>query len=364
MRRLGLLLAVAVAGCTTGGASAAPAPAPAPANTTTARSDAPWPVKTRYVIDLWLHGYAMLQNDTTLVPFFKRDYRDAMVVVKNKANVQTLLDVNADKLRARLRATPSLINGQFLAIYEGTWEEMRNDINVFLRADGNPRNARDAATQTMIATFAQAFTNQGDRDWLRLFAQALDDEHQRYYQSWWTQRQRELQPVLKAVDSLWTTQATPTLRGFLENTQQANGSLFLSIPLDGEGRTIQAGSRSNAITVTFPESEGRAVDAIYVAVHEMVGALATQVVSDNTTPAEKRAGLADRYQSAAAVRTGALLLKRAMPALLTGYERYYLEATGVTSITDADGQFARTFPLPATMLDGLTRQLDIVLGGI
>ena len=30
-----------------------------------------WPVKTREHVDLWLHGFAMLQEDTTFVPFFK-----------------------------------------------------------------------------------------------------------------------------------------------------------------------------------------------------------------------------------------------------------------------------------------------------
>src|SRR3954469_19327236 len=31
-----------------------------------------WPVKTREHVDLWLHGFALLQEDTTFVPFFRR----------------------------------------------------------------------------------------------------------------------------------------------------------------------------------------------------------------------------------------------------------------------------------------------------
>ena len=61
-----------------------------------------WPVKTREHVDLWLHGFAMLQEDTTFVPFFKRGYSTNMIVLKNRANVVTQLDANRDRLRARL----------------------------------------------------------------------------------------------------------------------------------------------------------------------------------------------------------------------------------------------------------------------
>ena len=45
-----------------------------------------WPVKTREHVDLWLHGFALLQEDTTFVPFFKRGYSTNMIVLKNRAN--------------------------------------------------------------------------------------------------------------------------------------------------------------------------------------------------------------------------------------------------------------------------------------
>ena len=42
-----------------------------------------WPIKTREHVDLWLHGFAMLQEETTSVPFFKRGYSTDMIVLKN-----------------------------------------------------------------------------------------------------------------------------------------------------------------------------------------------------------------------------------------------------------------------------------------
>ena len=34
-----------------------------------------WPINTYEHVDLWLHGFAMIQDDTTLVPFFRRGYK-------------------------------------------------------------------------------------------------------------------------------------------------------------------------------------------------------------------------------------------------------------------------------------------------
>src|SRR3979411_1843191 len=100
-----------------------------------------WPVKTREHVDLWLHGFAMLQEDTTFVPFFKRGYSTNMIVLKNRANVVTQLDANRDRLRARLAANPQLINAQFVPLYFSSWAEMAPTIDQFIRAAGDPRSA-------------------------------------------------------------------------------------------------------------------------------------------------------------------------------------------------------------------------------
>ncbi|HEX6536005.1 MAG TPA: hypothetical protein VF041_15520 [Gemmatimonadaceae bacterium] len=359
---LATLLATQLGACATTGGSAPPASGPAAE--TAAGPEVTWPIKTRYHIDLWLHGYAMLQSDTTLVPYFKRGYRDQLTVLKNRANVFSVLDANREQLRRRLAANPGLVGGQFLPLYFASWEDMQKGIDIFLRAEGDPRRSNDPETQRLIATFAASFPSGADRDWLRLFEQGLTDESRKFYQSYWNQQQRERSGTLAALDSLWSKVYLPKFQGFLNNTRQQSGELFVSLPLDGEGRTISAGGRSNEIAVTFPDGERNALDAVYVFAHEAVGTLANQAVSDNTTPAEKRAGTADRYTSAAAVRGGALLVQRVAPELLDGYERYYLRSANVTVTGDPAAALARAFPLPQQMLDAMNRQIGVVLSGI
>jgi hypothetical protein len=355
-------------GCTTGRGGQDPAPPPPPAEETPSvrRADSPWPITTRLHIDLWLHGFAMLQDDTALVPFFKRDYRQQMTARRTRANVLTQLDANRDRLRARFVVNPGLVSAQFLGLQFRTWENLMRAVDLFVQWEGDPRRAGDQQTQFVIRALAQYFPTAADRDWLRLFALSLRDEHDRFYRAYWMQEQRDREPVLARLDTLWEDTYRPKFQRFLSNTQSARGTFYLSLPLDGEGRTLTGTTREeNAITVVFPETRDAAVEAVYVFAHEAILRVAQIAVDDNTTPTEKRTGVSDRYLAASAVRGGALLIQRIAPELHDGYMRYYLRAASVPVPAGPPAAvFERTFPLPQTMLDAVTRQLDIVLGGI
>ncbi|GAC1696586.1 MAG: hypothetical protein NVS9B3_14480 [Gemmatimonadaceae bacterium] len=342
----------------TRGRAAPPGNAPRPV-----AGSAVWPVKTREHVDLWLHSYALLQADTTKIPFFHRGYRDQQVVLKNRANVLTLLDANREKLAARFAVNRALVNGQFLPLYFGTFDEMRQVIASVLEAEGDVRRI-NRAYQPLASVVAGSFPSPADRDWLRLFMQSLTDESAKWYHQYWLDQQRSRAPALAAVDSLWQQVYRPRLQRFLNNTRQPNGDVFLSLPLDGEGRTVQYSARENAVTVSFPEQRSSAIEAIYVIVHEIVGPVANQVVADNTTPAEKRDGRAERFAGAALVRAGELLLAQAAPELVDGYARFYLRSAGVSAAGDARAHLAREFPIPDLVRDGIARQIDVVLGGI
>ena len=323
-----------------------------------------WPVKTREHVDLWLHGFALLQEDTTFVPFFRRGYTTDMTVRKNRGNVVTQLDANRDKLRQRLSVNSQLINAQFVPLAFSSWNELTQTVDLFVRANGDPRGASSQEQASAIAFLAAYFQTGPDRDWLRLFVQSLNDESTKFYHSYWLQQQRERANVLELVDTLWQRTYRPRMQRFLNNTQQGNGTVLLSLPLDGEGRSVNNSKQSNAITVTFPDRPNDAVEAIYVIAHEVVGGIAGTAVSDNITPEQRRTGLGERYQSSAAVRGGALLIQRVAPEALDGYMRYYLRSVNRPAGSNVAATFTSTFSIPDTIRDALTRQLDVVLGGI
>ncbi|MEO5511281.1 MAG: hypothetical protein ABIS27_11685, partial [Longimicrobiales bacterium] len=160
---------------------------------------ATWPVRSREHVDLWLHGFAMIQDDTTQVPYFKRGYKAEMRDLKRRSNVTTQLDANISNLRTRLASTPALVNAQFIPLYFQSLDEMVQALDIFQRAEGNPRAARDQQTAEMIATLAGYFPLPADREWARLFTQSMRDENTQFYRAYWDQQQRERAPVMTEV---------------------------------------------------------------------------------------------------------------------------------------------------------------------
>ncbi len=323
-----------------------------------------WPVKSREHVDLWLHAFAMVTEDSSTVPLFRRGYREELTVEKNKAGVFTDLDANHDGLARRLKANPALVNAQFLVLSFGSWAELEGSLDLFLKADGASRSARSQEEAALIAGLAATFPSREDRDFARRLQNSLRNERDKFYHAWWLAETRRRDAVFEAVDSLWQHIWRPRLQAFLDHTQQGNGEMVLALALEGEGRTVGGGKQHNVIAVGFPDSVTHAMDAIYAFAHEAVGPLTGAAVEDNTTPAEKRSGVTERLSSLALVRGGALLLSRVSKDLADGYARFYLRAAGVPAGDDAMAALANAFPLSPRILESIERQIAIALGGI
>lgn len=323
-----------------------------------------WPVTTKRHVDLWLHGFAMIQDDTTLVPYFRRGYKTEMNDLKRRANATSQLDANATRLRDRFAMNRELVNAQFVAQYFENLDELLRVMDIFQRADGNPRAVGDRETAELIALLAGYFPLPADRDWAQLFTQSIRDENNKFYRAYWDQQQRERAPVVTAVSDQWQNTWKLRFQRFLNNSQQSGGEIFLSLPLDGEGRALTAGKQQNSIAVAFPARSSDAVEAIYVIAHEIVGQITATAVRDNVTPNDSRMGLADRYIATGAVRAGAILIQQVAPELLDGYARYYLRSANRSVGSNPVASLAQAFPLPDQIRDAIARQIDVVLGGI
>jgi len=322
-----------------------------------------WRVRSREHVDLWLHAYALLTPDSNLVPYFRRGYRDSIVAVRRQRGISTLLDSSRPKLLERINVNPSLATGpQFLPFYFASWDQMRETAELFVQRNGNPRGA-DQTTQQYFAILGATFQTAADREWLRQFVRAVEDESRRFYHDYWTSESRTHAATVARVDSAWQHTWRPAFQRYLNNTQQQNGEVYLSLPLDGEGRTVHFSKVQNAVAVQMPDSPQEVAVALYVFAHEIAGSVASTAIEDNTTPAERRAGASTKYDQTAAVRAGALLLEKTIPAAVPGYMRFYLQAAGRPASTDPK-VFTSTFALPDAITDAIAKQLDVILGGI
>ena len=346
-------------------APGAPPPAVAPGAAPRVTDDQAWPVKTRYVLDLWLHGFALLSDDSSRIPLFRTGYRDRMIVEKNKLRIITLLDSKHDSLANYLNTHSALASAQFIPLYEHEWDELQSDIKIFLMSDGNPRKGKGQEQAQMIAFFAQSFPGAADRRWLATFFAALQDEDAKFYRQYWHQTESAQRKVLIAVDSIWARAYARRLRRFQSSSNEERGEILLSLPIGAEGRSVLGGKRQNSIAVLFPDVVDSAAEAIYVIAHEAVGNVAGTAVGDNTTPVQKRNGMAEKFLSIATVRGGEMLVTRVAPELSEGYMAFYLRAAGVPF---APGQerpaFREAFPLPDVILDAMRQAMDATTTGI
>ena len=357
---------LAVAGCASAGSSSSSTSSSPAASTTGAPTQTRgWRVMTKEHVDLWLHGFALLTSDTGHVPFFARGYKQQVTALKRQRNVFTQLDANQQDLSRRFATNPSLTNAQFLAMYFNSFAEIVEATDFLVRSQGNPRASSNPDVQQRIAFLAANFPTAADRDWARKFVDALQDESNRFYHDYWTKEQQTRGAAYAQFNQEWTAKYYPKLSRFLNNTQQPSGELLLSLPVGGEGRTINDGKQANAIAVVFPRTPEASAEALYVFTHEIVARLVDEAIRDNTTPAEQRSGASVGYVGNGAVRGGALLLQHVAPELVPGYMRFYLQTLGIASPTaDPTTQFAAAFPLPAPIVTALGRSIESVLGGI
>lgn len=369
MKRLSILATAFLAACATAGtgSSGPPSGTSAPTSTPTG-TGAPargWRVTTYEHIDLWLHGFALLTSDTGRVPFFARNYKQEISALKRQKNLYTNLDANQQQLSQRFAQSPTLTNAQFLAMYFGSFQELATAVDLFIRADGDPRAASDPIAQQQIALLAANFPTAADRNWARLFVQSLQDESDRFYHAYWMNEQQVRGAGFAQFNQQWMAQYYPKLTRFLNNTQQQNGELILSLPLGGEGRTINNGKQANAIAVAFPKTSDAAPEALYTFVHEVTARLVEEAIRDNTTPAQQRSGETGSYTGNGAVRGGALLLEKLMPDMVAGYMRFYLREAGRTVPSgDPRTAFEAAFPLPTAIVTSIRSGIESVLGGI
>jgi hypothetical protein len=323
-----------------------------------------WPVRTREHVDVWLHAYALLTTDSTLIPYFRRGYRDQMLALRRQRGVTSLLDANRARLLERLAVQPSLATGpQFMPFYFESWEQLRQVVDLFLRAGGNPRATNDVALQQYFAVLGASFQSAADREWLRLFVASVDDESRKFYHEYWLSESRARAASVARIDSLWQRTWRPAFQRFLNNSQQQNGELYLSLPLGGEGRTVHFSKVQNAVAVGLPDTQN-AESVLYTFAHEVAGSVATTAIEDNTTPAERREGRTARFEQSAAVRAGAMLLERVLPTAVPGYMRYYLQTAGRSAPNDPRAAFTSVFTVPDAVNDAIARQIEVILGGI
>jgi len=321
-----------------------------------------WPIKTSEPVDLWLHAFALLTDDSTKVPLYRRGYRDSITVVKNRLNVLTALDTNRAYLSRQMAGSQKYQQAQLLAFEFGTWEAMRASAERYIQGNSDTRRSNGADRDAGMSSFARLFPSAADRDFLRVLVDGVQDERIKFYGAEHARLVRSRSAVVTAIDSLWQRTYRARFERFLVGSGQRNADIVLSMPVGAEGRTGLGRERQVSIAVPFPDRVSDAPDALMVLAHEMTAGIVAAVVRDNSTVVEQRSGAMDRLAVITQVRAGAMLIARVAPELSDAYMRYYLGQTGVAVQSgDVTPAFTRAFEISATVRDDVQRQIGLAL---
>lgn len=344
-------------------ACAGPQPAAAPPSA--AGRGVPWPVKQREHVDLWLHAFALITEDTSTVPLFARGYRDHVTVVKNSRNIYTGLDSVRQVLASTLTSRPELQGAQFIALYFGSWEEMRQAFEYFFIATAETPRTQSEAVRPIVEFMRSNFPRAEDRAFARTLITGVEAERAAFHHAWWLEEQRAASAVFARADSLWQSTWRPAIQRYLNHTQQQSGDLILARTLGGEGRAVPAGKSEHQYAVAWPRTTDSVEVVLFTFVHEAASAVANVAINDNLTPVQQREGVGARLASAGLVRGGAILLERVDPALAERYARYYLSQMGrPVPRTGALAALATALPMPDEMIASMRRQVEAAFGGI
>jgi hypothetical protein len=264
-----------------------------------------------------------------------------------RANVVTQLDAERDRLRSAsppTRRWPSTRSSWPSPSRRG--RSLRGAADAFVQAGGDPRRARDQQTAAAIQFLRESFPAAADREWLRVFAGALEDERARAYHQEWLALQRDRSAALAAAESTWQRAFLPRLGRFLNGTRQPAGELLLS-PGHRRGGAHAAGRRAlEPRVVAFPERAADAADAGYVATHELAGSLVGQTSGPTTTSPARPARRARRPVRERPAGAAAPAPSAAAPDS-PGYAPLLLREAGLARRPPARRRARRPFPLPA-----------------
>ena len=341
------LTAAAAAAC--GGGAAAPAtPTPAIANE--------WRFTVDEHVALWYHGLALTDAGSTgsaAVPFYRSGYAADVDATRRRLSGSTRL---ATTLGSRLETSGAIEGLQFLPLYFSSFEQIKQAVDVWNRAGGDPNRASDAQTQAVIAFLSQRFPNQSQRAAVVEYVAALEQERTAFFARWW----QEAQPsaLAREAETLWRG-LQPDMMPFLRYTDAGGGQATLVPALRGEGRA-ESGRGVAVVAVGGTAGEDARV-VVGRVIHELAYPIAAEAIADAVAPARIREIGEDVLVARAAVRAGAMVLERIAPNLLASYTEDYIRAAGGDP---GRTTLIRQFPLPDELVPALESAVQLATAGI
>lgn len=285
-----------------------------------------WDVRSSAAVDLWYHGLALVGHEGPgPLPWYSADHVRAVRADREQRNVHTRLDRERAELGRAFRRDSTFESLHFLPLYfTGEWPERLLDIvrsvsGGDMGAGQGVTASPDPADAALAAALRRVFVTGAQRQTLRRFADALDDEWRHYLRDARARDAARTEARLRAVRARWESDVEPAVRERGGRPVAGRGTIVVSAALGAEGRLIRFGDAAVVAVQMPPDDEAGLASALSVA-RELCFPLARQDVSLSAPPTDRHA--ASDASSRAAASCGARLFAH-RPDLAGAYQALF-----------------------------------------
>jgi len=230
------------------------------------------------------------------------------------------------------------------------------------------RKAREALapllfgnTRRLIPLFKNRFPDPAEHEFVKLFAESMDDERDRFYKSYREARTEVDQASREKFEQLWKSEGANLLSPWAARSGVNVFNIYLCPVMKRNGRGVPVNQEQRVlfhVVAPLPETKAESLQSLFVVLHETTHRLTDRLVDSSTTISEPQKAVA---RENAAFYADHLFLKSRYPQLHEAYLKFFLslDQSGLSGAA-VETEFLKSYPVETALqgaLDQLVRSL-------
>jgi hypothetical protein len=327
-------------------------------------------------VDIVYHVLAHFSVPGDPSNLFSTDYLTQIRKAKQDLEVgPTKLDTLSHQLEEGYRQHPRLrfLNlALFMADDYASFKQglMKIDYNVEAEAPEDSRDtleerrAREAHSpllfgnaKRLIPLFQKRFPDPAERQFVKQFAECMEDEYNQFYKVYRESRTELDQEDSKNFNQFWKSSGSKILWPWAARSGVNVFNIYLCPVMRNNGRGVPVNQEQRVlfnVVAPLPETSDQAVNSFFVVLHETTHRLTDGLVESGAPPSTETNALREN----AAFYADHLYLKKHYPQYYTAYLRFFLNLppSRKFDLSSLENEFLKSYPLPVP-LKGSVEQL-------
>jgi hypothetical protein len=230
------------------------------------------------------------------------------------------------------------------------------------------RKARDALapllfgnTRRLIPLFKNRFPDPAEHEFLKQFAESMDDERDRFYNPYREARTEVDQASLERFEQLWKAEGAKILGPWASRSGVNVFNIYLCPVMKRNGRGVPINQEQRVlfhVVAPLPETKAESLQSLFVVLHETTHRLTDRLVDSATTIPERQKAVS---RENAAFYADHIFLKAQHPQHHATYLKFFLslDQSGLPGAA-VEKEFLKSYPVEASLqsaLDQLVKSL-------